>query len=93
MLKRFGLYKCLAARAILTPPLGDFDFLAPLRGAMVVVTGSRGVQQETDVLGVPCLTLRCNTEWIETIGLGLNRLIGFDPERIVNEVRAIVSDA
>ncbi len=53
-----------------------------------MLTDSGGVQEETTVLGVPCLTLRDNTERPITITQGTNRLVGSDPERIVAEVRA-----
>jgi UDP-N-acetylglucosamine 2-epimerase (non-hydrolysing) len=56
-------------------PLGYVEFLGLVRGADVVVTDSRGVQEETTVLGVPCLTLRPNTERPVTITHGTNRLV------------------
>jgi UDP-N-acetylglucosamine 2-epimerase (non-hydrolysing) len=56
-------------------PLGYVEFLGLVRGADVVVTDSGGVQEETTVLGVPCLTLRPNTERPVTITHGTNRLV------------------
>jgi UDP-N-acetylglucosamine 2-epimerase (non-hydrolysing) len=56
-------------------PLGYVDFLSLVRGAALVVTDSGGVQEETTVLGVPCLTLRPNTERPITITHGTNRLV------------------
>ena len=56
-------------------PLGYVDFLSAVRGAAAVVTDSGGVQEETTVLGVPCLTLRANTERPVTITHGTNRLV------------------
>lgn len=59
----------------LTEPLGYVEFLGLVRGSDVVVTDSGGVQEETTVLGVPCLTLRPNTERPVTISHGTNRLV------------------
>jgi UDP-N-acetylglucosamine 2-epimerase (non-hydrolysing) len=56
-------------------PLGYVEFLSLVRGAAVVVTDSGGVQEETTMLGVPCLTLRRNTERPVTINHGTNRLV------------------
>lgn len=61
---------------ILTEPLGYLDFIALLNLAIVVMTDSGGIQEETTVLGVPCLTLRNNTERPITCELGTNRLAG-----------------
>ncbi len=72
-------------RLKLTPPLGYVDFLALQSHAAMVLTDSGGIQEETTVLGVPCLTLRENTERPITISEGTNRLVGSDPERIVKE--------
>ena len=65
--------------------LGYLDFIALLSRARLVLTDSGGVQEETTFLGVPCLTLRDNTERPVTITHGTNRVIGSDPGRIVNE--------
>jgi UDP-GlcNAc3NAcA epimerase len=70
------------------PPLGYLDFAALASQARVILTDSGGVQKEAYWYGVPCVTLRENTESVETVGLGWNRLVGSDPERIVEEARA-----
>jgi UDP-N-acetylglucosamine 2-epimerase len=56
-------------------PLGYIDFIAAVRGAAVIVTDSGGIQEETTILGVPCLTVRPNTERPITITHGTNRLV------------------
>ena len=66
----------------LVDPLGYLDFLALQAGARVVLTDSGGIQEETTVLGVPCLTLRDNTERPITVSEGTNRLVGRDPAAI-----------
>jgi UDP-N-acetylglucosamine 2-epimerase (non-hydrolysing) len=68
---------------ILTEPLGYLDFMKLLAGARLVLTDSGGIQEETTVLGVPCLTLRKNSERPITIEQGTNTLVGLDPEKIV----------
>ena len=67
----------------LTDPLGYLDFLKLLSSAAVVLTDSGGIQEETTVLGVPCLTLRENTERPITVEQGTNQLVGLDPARIL----------
>ena len=69
----------------LIPPLGYLDFLQLEDSAAVVHTDSGGVQEETTALGVPCLTLRANTERPITVDEGTNVLVGTDGERIVAE--------
>jgi UDP-N-acetylglucosamine 2-epimerase (non-hydrolysing) len=59
--------------------------LALLSGARAVLTDSGGVQKEAYILEVPCVTLRENTEWVETIEDGWNVLVGADADRIVAE--------
>ena len=66
-------------------PLPYFDMLALLFGARAVLTDSGGVQKEAYILEVPCVTLRENTEWVETVDDGWNVLVGADTERIVAE--------
>ncbi len=67
----------------MTEPLGYLDFIALESDALFVMTDSGGVQEETTVLGVPCLTLRENTERPVTVTEGTNRVIGLDPRAIV----------
>ena len=69
------------------PPVGYTDFVALLGGASLVLTDSGGIQEEATVLGVPCLTLRENTERPVTMLYGGNELVGRDPERIVTAAR------
>ncbi len=71
-----------AGRLRLIDPLGYLDFIGLMERARVVLTDSGGVQEETTILGVPCLTLRENTERPVTITHGTNQLVGTDPTAI-----------
>jgi UDP-N-acetylglucosamine 2-epimerase (non-hydrolysing) len=75
----------------LIDPLGYLDFLSLMTTARFVVTDSGGIQEETTALGVPCLTLRANTERPITITEGTNRLLGTDPTSILPEADAILA--
>jgi UDP-N-acetylglucosamine 2-epimerase len=77
-------------RLRIVDPLGYVDFLSLVRGAALVVTDSGGIQEETTILGVPCLTVRPNTERPITITHGTNRLLG--PEDVVAVARSILTD-
>jgi UDP-N-acetylglucosamine 2-epimerase (non-hydrolysing) len=68
-------------------PVGYLDFVKLMLHARVVLTDSGGIQEETTVLGIPCLTIRENTERPITIELGTNRLVGTDGDRILREGR------
>ena len=75
-----------------TEPLGYLDFMKLLSCARLVLTDSGGVQEETTFLGVPCLTMRENTERPVTVTEGTNCLVGLDPDRIIDEgLRALSS--
>jgi UDP-N-acetylglucosamine 2-epimerase (non-hydrolysing) len=71
-------------------PLGYLDFLALQSHAQVVVTDSGGLQEESTYLGIPCLTLRENTERPVTVTLGTNILVGNDLDRLRNEMERIL---
>jgi UDP-N-acetylglucosamine 2-epimerase (non-hydrolysing) len=71
-----------AGKVILTQPLGYLEFLRLTDQARLVLTDSGGIQEETTILRVPCLTLRENTERPATIEKGTNRLVGTDPAQI-----------
>jgi UDP-N-acetylglucosamine 2-epimerase (non-hydrolysing) len=71
------------ARITLLPPQGYLEMLGLMKSAKVVVTDSGGIQEETTALGVPCLTVRENTERPITIEKGTNTLVGIDPKDIL----------
>jgi UDP-N-acetylglucosamine 2-epimerase len=71
-------------------PLGYVDFISLVRGAAIVLTDSGGIQEETTILGVPCLTVRPNTERPITISHGTNRLV--TPEEVVPLARRILAE-
>ena len=75
----------------LVPPVGYVDFLCLLSKATLVLTDSGGIQEETTALGVPCLTLRENTERPITISQGTNLLVGTEPAKIVAAAREVLS--
>jgi UDP-N-acetylglucosamine 2-epimerase (non-hydrolysing) len=81
------------ARIRLVAPQPYLDFLALEAGAALVLTDSGGVQEETTVLGIPCLTLRDNTERPVTITHGTNTLVGFDHDAIIEAARAALDGA
>lgn len=68
----------------LVDPLGYLDFLRLYSGARLVLTDSGGIQEETTVLGIPCLTLRENTERPITVTMGTNTIVGTDPAKITS---------
>lgn len=73
------------------PPLGYLDFLSLMSRARIVLTDSGGIQEETTALGVPCLTLRENTERPVTVTEGTNELVGQDPQKIIQAAQAILA--
>jgi UDP-GlcNAc3NAcA epimerase len=89
MFKTFGLLdrllKCSNVRTLL--PVGYIDFIALLQNSLKVVTDSGGIQKEAYLLKVPCITMRKNTEWVETIKGHWNVLTGIDSKKIVDAVK------
>jgi UDP-N-acetylglucosamine 2-epimerase (non-hydrolysing) len=94
MMERHGLGDRLARLTGLqvVEPLGYSEFLYLMDRARLVLTDSGGVQEETTVLGVPCLTLRDNTERAITVQEGTNRLTGMRPAAVMNAVEQILQD-
>ena len=76
----------------LIDPLGYLDFLSLYSGARLVLTDSGGIQEETSVLGIPCLTLRENTERPITVTLGTNQIVGTDTKKIVDAAFAALAE-
>jgi UDP-N-acetylglucosamine 2-epimerase (non-hydrolysing) len=90
--ERFGLLERLArARIALLPPQGYLQMLGLTAGAALVLTDSGGLQEETTALGVPCLTLRENTERPITVEAGTNLLVGRDRDAILAGVVEILA--
>jgi len=82
-IEEFGLNEEINASSLkLIEPLGYVDFLRLYSGARFVVTDSGGLQEETTALGIPCLTIRENTERPITVEMGTNRVVGADPEKL-----------
>jgi UDP-N-acetylglucosamine 2-epimerase (non-hydrolysing) len=89
---RFGLARMLDGAPIaLLPPQGYLEMLGLLCAARVVVTDSGGIQEETTALGVPCLTMRDNTERPITVEQGTNSVVGRDRERVLACVDDVVA--
>jgi len=83
--KAFGFEDRLSQishNAIITGPLGYLEMLRLNRSARMVITDSGGLQEETTYLGIPCITMRENTERPSTIQIGTNVLVGNDPDRL-----------
>ncbi len=87
MLKEYGLWGYLPANVIATEPLGYLDMLEIMAHARKILTDSGGMQKEAYLLGVPCITLRDTTEWVETVKDGWNVLVGAKKEMIVEMIR------
>ncbi|SRR5712691_2608834 len=80
-----------AGRLRIIPPAGYLDFIALQASALLVLTDSGGVQEETTALGIPCLTLRENTERPITLTHGTNQLVGTDPGQIVAAAKLVLA--
>ena len=87
-MREFGI--AAPANVRLLEPMGYVDFLRLWSNARLVLTDSGGLQEETTALGIPCLTLRENTERPITVEQGTNEVVGSDPERIKSAVRSIL---
>ncbi len=86
-LKQYGLWDKLCENVKVIPPLGYLEMLMLMTNSKKILTDSGGVQKEAYMLGVPCITMRENTEWVETVEDGWNALVGADYEKIVDSIR------
>ena len=83
----------LGSHVRLVEPLGYFEMVSLSRSARLILTDSGGLQKEAYWLGVPCVTLRDETEWVETVESGWNTLTGANTDKIVRTVRSFVNPA
>lgn len=91
-IERFGLGELVASRRIvLLPPQGYLEMLGLMAGARMVLTDSGGLQEETTALGVPCLTIRENTERPITVEQGSNTMVGRNRSAIIEGVDEILA--
>lgn len=86
------LGKLEASRIALLEPQGYLQMLGLMKDARVVLTDSGGIQEETTALGVPCITLRDNTERPITVSEGTNALAGSDPEKILAAFNHVMNE-
>ena len=93
MIEKFGLTELIASPQILQlPPMGYLEMLGLMQDARLVLTDSGGIQEETTALGVPCITLRNNTERPITVEQGTNTIAGQDSEKILSIFNDVIKN-
>ncbi|WP_258084568.1 non-hydrolyzing UDP-N-acetylglucosamine 2-epimerase [Thermococcus thermotolerans] len=93
-LREFGLWERINSieNLAITKPLGYLDFLRLEKNAFAIMTDSGGIQEESIILNVPCLTLRYNTERPETVKAGGNVLVGLEKDRAIRYLKKLLDD-
>lgn len=91
-LNEYGLLAEMPENILVTEPLGYLDMLRLMTHAKKVLTDSGGIQKEAYMLAVPCITLRDNTEWIETVEAGWNVLVGAKRREIARAIQSFVPE-
>ena len=91
IIRDIGTDRVGGERLRMLEPLGYLEFLSLQRRARLVITDSGGIQEETTYLGVPCLTVRENTERPITVAVGTNVLVGRDRDRLKAEVKRVLT--
>jgi UDP-N-acetylglucosamine 2-epimerase (non-hydrolysing) len=93
MLSNFGLDEKIRSmkNLKLLDPIGYLDFMKLMYGAKLVLTDSGGIQEETTFFGIPCITLRENTERPVTIDVGTNILVGSDTDLVISEAKKVIN--
>ena len=92
-LRRFELFDRFQVAVRMMKPLGYLQFVALMKNARLVITDSGGLQEESTMLGVPCLTIRENTERPVTITHGTNVLVGVNPDDLQAQVERVLESA
>jgi len=90
-LQEYGFWNAMPENVRCIDPVGYLDMLRLMSGAEKILTDSGGIQKEAYFLKVPCITLRENTEWVETVHDGWNVLVGADETKILSAIRTFVS--
>ncbi len=85
-LRQYGLWDELCQHVKVISPVGYLDMLKLMSNSRKILTDSGGIQKEAYILGIPCITMRENTEWVETVNDGWNMLVGADYSKIVEGI-------
>jgi len=86
-IEKYNLKNKIGKNILIIKPVGYLDFLKLEKNAEKILTDSGGIQKEAYLLKIPCITLRENTEWIETVKDGWNVLVGADTKKIIEAVK------